>query len=663
MSTETRSPVVALFVAGPVERWIPTIVSLSERCHAFPMMAGARDPSELAALEEVAARWEAALQVEVAGDVGDLVGKAALQFNRHVVLISAPVILPSGAFKPALELADADLRCASVSFFSNAAGHLSFPGRDAPSTHQVGKLDEEGVTQRLRKWSLGLIPTPIAYATGPAVLLTKQGLSVVWPPPQHAHDLPELMLADYSARARARGMVDYLDPSTFISRPRDVVDQYPNDSKLTPAAAAWLGEREPALVRATAESSEWDSAFAQVFDLARSAVFGLRIVIDATCVGPSEMGTQVAVLGLIAALAERADIRYLGVAIGGRAPGYAAEVLSHPKLDVRMVPDGNLKVFPQVDLVHRPFQPDSQMNLASWRVIARRTVMTINDLIAYQVPGYHEDSDAWFQYRARMRTVTAGVDALFVLSDDVSEMVLRERLQIDGDRIFVVPVGTDHIGTRSPEVLPDELWARGFTGDEFLLVLGTNYSHKNRDVAVRILKELLDRGHAISLVMAGAHVPYGSSRAAEAAAWSPGLPAYVVPDVSSAERNWLLRHANLVVYPTSAEGFGMVPEEAASFGTPTVFVPFGPFVERFDTLPVSPRDWSIAAFADAAEALLNDPQLAAKQAAAILGRGDSRSWSAAADAAMAAYRVILARPARHRLETRVRLGGDSTDGQ
>ena len=73
----------------------------------------------------------------------------------------------------------------------------------------------------------------------------------------------------------------------------------------------------------------------------------------------------------------------------------------------------------------------------------------------------------------------------------------------------------------------------------------------------------------------------------------------MIPDVSSAERNWLLKHAELVLYPTSAEGFGLVPHEAAAFGTPTVMVPFGPLGERLPDLPVAPQDWETKTLADA----------------------------------------------------------------
>src|SRR5207342_2846979 len=102
--------------------------------------------------------------------------------------------------------------------------------------------------------------------------------------------------------------------------------------------------------------------------------------------------------------------------------------------------------------------------------------------------------------------------------------------------------------------------------DEFLLCLGTDYLHKNRDVARAVHRTLRDRGRDVTLALAGASVPHGSSSAAERRVLDDSPPdaddVLVLPSVTSVERNWLLRHAAVVLYPTAAEGFGLVPFEA-----------------------------------------------------------------------------------------------------
>jgi glycosyltransferase involved in cell wall biosynthesis len=147
--------------------------------------------------------------------------------------------------------------------------------------------------------------------------------------------------------------------------------------------------------------------------------------------------------------------------------------------------------------------------------------------------------------------------------------------------------------------------------------------------------------------MAGPTVPRGSTRVAESrVALRSDTPAHVLPDVTSQERNWLLRHASLVLYPTSAEGFGLVPYEAARFGTPTVHVSFGPLAEVAPGLPVSAAGWSPAQLADACRSLLVDPDLRAAQLAAVLKAADTYTWERTADLLVRTYRRVLAEPRR-----------------
>src|SRR5262249_24019834 len=134
-------------------------------------------------------------------------------------------------------------------------------------------------------------------------------------------------------------------------------------------------------------------------------------------------------------------------------------------------------------------------------------------------------------------------------------------------------------------------------------------------------------------------------RISESIAWSPGEPIWIIPDVSAKERNWLFRHAELVLYPSANEGFGLIPNEAASFGTPSVLVPFGPF-ERFKHLPVLAKDWSPASLADASELLREDPALRRAQVEAIANDTERYDWDESAARVVTIYESLLARPAR-----------------
>jgi glycosyltransferase involved in cell wall biosynthesis len=646
-ASKDADAVIALHVAGSPDRWAPTLASLSVACPGIPIIVGAPETSAPPALKGLAERYELTLDWRTVPNLEALLTLAGGELDRHVLLVTAPIVVPLHVLDPALALADSDLRCASVSFLSNAAGYLRFPSGGAGVDHSVAAPDESVITARLRRKRKALSPIPIPYAAGPAVLITRQGLSLIGSPASRDCGAPSAVLLEYSARSRGHGMVDYLDPSTFITLLEVDLFRASDCHQTTTTGHRALHPQAEALALAATEPREEDSGLLDVLQTARAAHFGLRISVDATCLGPWEMGTQVTILALIEALADQPEVSSVGVAVADPLPSYARTKLNSPKVHVQVVADGDFTRLPPADVFHRPYQPSPGVRLDSWRRAGRRTVVTMLDVIAYQVPGYHESDEAWFAYRQSVRSACRVVDGVIAISNHVRDAVAAERLAIDPERVFVVPTGTSHLRGDEAEAMPDELLYRGFTGENFLLVLGTDYTHKNRDLAIRTLEVLITRGHDLSLVIAGVHVPQGSSRIAEAFASAPQLRVHTLPSVTSAARNWLLRHAALVLYPTSAEGFGLVPDEAAAFGTPTVFVPFGPFAERYGDLPGLPRLWTSEAFADAAELLLGEPAAARAQVAAIVNRGGDRcDWAAVARTTLSAYWSLLERPPR-----------------
>ncbi len=633
--------VAAVFVTEPYEAWLPTLASLAEAEPHLRVVVGAAGPDTCRELETALP----GLEIRDHASSSRLVDELRSEQRSHILLVWAPALFPDAFLGPALEAVRNDLRVGSVSFLSNVAGYAGFPLQDVINTHQVHDMDEVSVTRKLRSAPFPFGAAPLPYPVGPAVLFSSQGLSLLTKFPDHGSSA-WVSIAECGSRLRARGMVDLLDPSTFVSRPLDMPDAYPHDAGLAEPERQWLSLRSPGLVRLPLEASEQRAPFREALAWARSVVFGIRVIIDASCLGPKEMGTQVALLALVKALAERDEVEYLGVATPGPVPAYATDVLAHPKVDARLAPEGDLSAFSDVDIIHCPFQtPD--VDLAMWRTRGRRTLVTLHDLIAFQTPAYFNVPEHWFEYRRGIRERASSVDGVLASSEETRTQIRLERLAIEEDRLFVVPLGTGHLRGNEDTRLPDELLARGFAEKQFVVVLGTNYTHKNRDVAVRVVEELRERGRAISLVLAGALVPYGSSRQAEIEAGLPNDWVFVIPDVSSAERNWLLKHAELVLYPTSAEGFGLIPHEAAAFGTPTVMVPFGPFAERVADLPVAPPDWEVKTLADACLRLLSDPAEAQAQVEALRLSEDQYDWRASAAGTVKAYQSLLARPSRY----------------
>ena len=192
--------------------------------------------------------------------------------------------------------------------------------------------------------------------------------------------------------------------------------------------------------------------------------------------------------------------------------------------------------------------------------------------------------------------------------------------------MWAVPLGTDHLVPLSDGAATPGLSAatRPLESSEFLLVLGNDFEHKNRDFAVRVFAHMRDRGYRGRLVLAGFHLDAGSSYGHELTG-AGGHAEQVVRmgAVSPADKTWLLQHAGAVLYPTSSEGFGLVPFEAAALGVPAAFVAFGPLLETLPGVPAS-HGWQVEAFADHVFTLLADP---ATHVARVWAAGAALTWA------------------------------------
>lgn len=642
--------VAAVFVRDLAHRHAPTVRSLL-LAGVEHVVVGSPDAAYSADL-----LFDDRVEVIPASSVATFVNEVSDRFGCTVVACDEPVVVAPDAFAPAAALIADDPRVATVNFWCNYAGYLSFPHLNVPSSHQQGDLDERSGTERLRSRQPLGTPVAIPLARGPVVCIARAALTACGPLSDTPFGDLSVSVAEFSLRSAGRGFVALLDPLTYVTRPFDLAEPT-GDVIDRPEVREWLHARHlifPAVF--DAQRGDPNSPVATVHGAARAQAIGLQVLIDGSVMGILETGTQVQLMNLVAALADRDDVHRIVVAMPGPVPPYAAAAFASPKIEPFETPDGSIPDDARFDVVHRPFQPDRPLPWEMWRTVARRVVITVQDLIAYRIGQYHSSPEQWLAYRTNMAEAMAQADGIAVFLDDVADQIALERLPIDRSRIGPVPCGTDHLTGQEAACPPAAFLDADLAASRFLVVLGTNYAHKNRDLAVQAWKELRRRGVDRQLVVVGAHVPFGSSRHAEAQALGvddDGVIALL--DATSEERNWLLRHADAVIYPTSAEGFGLVPFEAARFGTPTVSVNFGPLAEVHADPPISAASWSAADLADAVAALLEDPDATSAAIRSTLDAGTAFTWEIAAEKLVHLYRRALAShpsPARPAQETR-----------
>ncbi len=627
-----QSVVVVAYLGDDASGWLPTVVDLRRA-------ASVADCEVVVAASVACANLDGVEIDVVAGSLSELLTEVLRSRDVGWVLIAGePCLVPEALIEGLARFQDG--RFASVSFLCNAAGTLSFPFPGTPVPWALQGSTPSAITGRLRNISPVPIPTPVPVADGPLIAFaasTARMMPSGWDQGGRTWDES---VAVYSLAMQQRGLLNVLDSMTYVHRAADLRPLAGPD----PAKDARIARLAPWLQTAVESAvAEPDSPLHLEHRVARAKIAGLDLLLDGSCLGPLEMGTQVGLVSICRALVLRDDVASVSVTLSGALPGYARLLATEPKIGlVRSKGDGELDTERMFDVAFRPFQPDVGYRPDVFRRYARRVVVSILDLIAYQNGSYHSNGAVWSNYRRAITDSLRRVDGVTTISHDVVTMMEFERLPVGTERVFPVPYGTEHVGVDVPKRMPEEL---GRIPDaRFLVCLGTNYGHKNRDLAIRTIQLLRDRGHDLRLILAGPTVPMGSSRLLEAraAADLTGEPVIALADVTAEERNWLLAHAEVVLYPTAAEGFGLVPYEAAWLGTPTVFVPFGPLLEIAGTdLPVASLDWSPASFADAVEAQLADPAVGSAQVASLREASALHSWAHTAEALCTVFREIM----------------------
>jgi GT2 family glycosyltransferase len=565
-----------------------------------------------------------------------------------VIILNSDCVVSEGWFEGLRAAAYSDTRVATASTLTNHGTIVSVPERNRPIPNipQDWSLDE--LAKAVRFASPGTRPK-LPAAIGHCLYVRRSALELVG-------DLDEAFApgyeeeVDFSQRCIQHGLSHVLADDVFVLH-------YGGGSFSASETTVALREQHHRMIVARYPYfDDWvneveqspDTPLARSLAASRRVLRGMAVTIDGRILTRFMTGTQLHVLETIVALheSEPLPIRVIVPPDLGR---YAADVLA--KLEhVRLITEEEAETEPPTDVVHRPYQLLSFEDLPLLLRAGERLVITQQDLIALHNPTYHDSYETWSRHRLLTRVALSAADRVTFFTRHVRADALREEL-VDPARAKVVLLGTDH---RLTSLHPEGARPRGAEqlGDEpFLLCLGTDFLHKNRVFAIRLLEALRDRhGWDGRLVFAGPHVSVGSSAGAEAEALATKreLSDRVIDlaAVDEAGKRWLMEHATAVVYPTTSEGFGLVPFEAGELGVPCFFAAEAALGELFpsDTALLVP--WDPDASADRCAPLLSDPALRREQVTTLRAAAAPLTWRRTADELLAIYRETLAAPAR-----------------
>jgi glycosyltransferase involved in cell wall biosynthesis len=418
-----------------------------------------------------------------------------------------------------------------------------------------------------------------------------------------------------------------------------------------PMAGRQLHDRYPYLADRPAVASA-PNVLARALEAARPRS-RLAVTVDARALDGALTGTHVHIVELIRALAQTDALRLRVLIREGRIDRRTlrlletlsgTELLSEERID---------DATPPSVIVHRPQQTFAAEDVELALRLGQRMVLSQLDLIAYDNPGYFPDAAAWAAFRRASRHGMSAADRVVVFSGHTCRQLMADAL-VDENRVRILPPGLDHeVGDeRRPQALNTALQDQDGDGSHsYLLCLGTDFRHKNRVFSLRLLSELhRSYGWDGRLVLAGTHIPHGSSGALERALLQddPFLRDAVVDlgPVSEPERIWLMRNAAAVVYPSVYEGFGLVPFEAALCGVPCVFAPQSALAETTPAGTATIIPWDSIASASAVHSLLTDQDIRAHHVEALATAGRRLKWADTARAMVDVYYEAAQAPVR-----------------
>jgi glycosyltransferase involved in cell wall biosynthesis len=414
---------------------------------------------------------------------------------------------------------------------------------------------------------------------------------------------PETTVAELSLRALRRGMVHVAADDVYVMCEPRADPAVGGDAAVQAGGPSTDGVSAIAALREIDRSDD-RSVLRRSLASARVALWGLSVTIDARALGPAVGGTQIYTVELVLALARSGRVRVRVVAPPDLSPVAVRAFASEPAVEVIDYERAAAGV-ELTDVVHRPQQVFSEDDLALLHMLGERVVIGQQDLIGYRNPAYHASLELWQRYRRITRLALASADRVVFFSRHAEHDAVVEDL-VDSGQAAVVGIGADVLW----ELPVEPVRPKGAPeGGDLLLCLGADYEHKNRPFAIALLDALRRRhGWRGQLVLAGPHVPHGSSREEELAllAEHPDLAEAIVDLglVDEAGKAWLYAHAQAVVYPSTYEGFGLLPFEAARAGIPCLFAPQASLTELAGPEIATLVPWDAEASADAVAGLL-----------------------------------------------------------
>ena len=289
------------------------------------------------------------------------------------------------------------------------------------------------------------------------------------------------------------------------------------------------------------------------------------------------------------------------------------------------------RLFPGVDLFHAT---DHLLP----RLSRVRSVFTLHDLVFRFYPETHMPLNRWF-LTLMMPHFLRAADMVIAVSECTKRDAMR-LYGLDEAKIRVIYEGVDpRFRSADPETI-EAVRARYGLPERFILSVGTIEPRKNLTTLLEAYRTLRDRGSDFKLVIVGRKgwLYEGFFRrlrelGLEGEVVFPGfVPDEDLPALYSA--------AELFVFPSLYEGFGLPPLEAMACGTPVVCSNAASLPEVVGNAAIMVDPYDVEGLAEAMHRVLADADLREELREKGLARARQFTWERTARETVAVYREV-----------------------
>ena len=289
----------------------------------------------------------------------------------------------------------------------------------------------------------------------------------------------------------------------------------------------------------------------------------------------------------------------------------------------------------QVDIVHDP----TGVTPFLFGADGAKTVVTVHDVFAWSCPGHSTLPDMLI-YRYWLPRVLPRVDAVSTVSQR-SKADIMHYLKIPSEKVHVVYRWTHNALYPS---IPSEMARVKIhynLPDGYILYLGSVEERKNLQRLLQACACLWRHGEQRPLVVAGPRK------------WKYARIMQAVEELGIADRviftgyvpdedlPALYAGADLFVFPSLYEGFGLPPLEAMACGTPVVCSSSSSLPEVVGDAAVMVDPYDVEALAEAMHRVLSDAVLREELRTKGLARAKMFTWEKAAQETLAVYEQVL----------------------